>query len=239
MLSWIGFKDSRATSFLSFSIPSFNPCCRGLGSKTTLRHHRQTGLRSGFNPCCRGLGSKTTGAAAAIISTGRFQSLLSWIGFKDVVMGWSWCLSMQSFNPCCRGLGSKTSRSGANGSGAAAVSILVVVDWVQRLGLRIGCQCVNLCFNPCCRGLGSETRLVLCSGWRQATVSILVVVDWVQRPVCQSLRLQAIQVSILVVVDWVQRLVAEERRDVFVPGFQSLLSWIGFRDVAPSQHRRC
>ena len=205
MLSWIGFKDSRATSFLSFSIPSFNPCCRGLGSKTTLRHHRQTGLRSGFNPCCRGLGSKTTGAAAAIISTGRFQSLLSWIGFKDVVMGWSWCLSMQSFNPCCRGLGSKTSRSGANGSGAAAVSILVVVDWVQRLGLRIGCQCVNLCFNPCCRGLGSETCLSItsaasnpsfnpccrglgsetCCGRTQgrvrAWVSILVVVDWVQR----------------------------------------------------------
>ena len=61
-----------------------------------------------------------------------FQSLLSWIGFKD-------------------------SAGHESGSLPAGVSILVVVDWVQR---------------PNC-----DTAFL-----GDAGVSILVVVDWVQRP---------------------------------------------------------
>ena len=38
----------------------------------------------------------------------------------------------QGFNPCCRGLGSKTRICGRFSLHVFHVSILVVVDWVQR-----------------------------------------------------------------------------------------------------------
>jgi len=57
-----------------------------------------------------GLGSKTS----ADISGGE------WVAF--------------GFNPCCDGLGSKTSQTECGRENCSNVSILVVMDWVQRQG---------------------------------------------------------------------------------------------------------
>ena len=111
----------------------------------------------GFNPCCRGLGSKTRCRARLCLRVIKFQSLLSWIGFKDagdVAIRKRFRLR---FNPCCRGLGSKTGCGDVRPNAKVQfqsllswigfkdfrgqtfrhhdfrVSILVVVDWVQRL----------------------------------------------------------------------------------------------------------
>ena len=185
----------------------------------------------------------------------RFQSLLSWIGFKDTPVESSDDWVPLSFNPCCRGLGSKTVEIDDYANRVLAfqsllswigfkdpapprvtdtplmVSILVVVDWVQRQSMAGRTARHGLSFNPCCRGLGSKTRWRNCiQCWRQR-VSILVVVDWVQRP-RQTVQAQrdVTGVSILVVVDWVQRRQACRVHLVHLSGFQSLLSWIGFKD---------
>ena len=135
----------------------FNPCCRGLGSETCCDEATAAPRCSSFNPCCRGLGSETAEPVRIKVSaTMRFQSLLSWIGFRDLWTSCQWCSN------CC-------------------VSILVVVDWVQRPPAAPNPESTLRSFNPCCRGLGSETR---------------------------TRRLP-------------MRIMAE---------FQSLLSWIGFRD---------
>ncbi len=122
-----------AAARITFAVNGFNPCCRGLGSKT--RHVQNThGARHSFNPCCRGLGSKTRSRVRAFARQCRgFQSLLSWIGFKDFTHSVIVSNDPASFNPCCRGLGSKTLRIAERRNGNADVSILVVVDWVQRL----------------------------------------------------------------------------------------------------------
>ena len=184
-----------------------------------------------------------------------FQSLLSWIGFKDclttsgsllricvsilVVVDWVQRqetealikATLQGFNPCCRGLGSKTRH-------------------------RAAAAHARRCFNPCCRGLGSKTNSAAAGDRGQALfqsllswigfkdkakavrpcsvdeVSILVVVDWVQRPeLCLLRKLCQLPVSILVVVDWVQRPVSSVSLASLTVVFQSLLSWIGFKDA--------
>ncbi len=58
LLSWIGFKDPEGLISTYPGLMCFNPCCRGLGSKT---------------------------APVSILPSQNvvFQSLLSWIGFKD------------------------------------------------------------------------------------------------------------------------------------------------------------
>ena len=62
-----------------------------------------------------------------------FQSLLSWIGFKDNRRSEMNLGGRLRFNPCCRGLGSKTAGASQLRIRIDQVSILVVVDWVQRL----------------------------------------------------------------------------------------------------------
>ena len=87
----------------------------------------------------------------------RFQSLLSWIGFRDSAAEHEhyrliWFQSLLSW------IGFRDSGTRANQSiGDDEVSILVVVDWVQRLVDQLPVVLQLLCFNPCCRGLGSET----------------------------------------------------------------------------------
>ena len=135
-----------------------------------------------------------------------FQSLLSWIGFKDAEMKKTAIESMPGFNPCCRGLGSKTPKTTQESLTHFSVSILVVVDWVQRQLIRPSGALPVTCFNPCCRGLGSKTSS------RGHRISYFIFV------------------SILVVVDWVQRRVDARRFPAIHLLFQSLLSWIGFKD---------
>ena len=85
------------------------------------------------------------------------------------------------------------------------VSILVVVDWVQRHSPDSLDVWADFGFNPCCRGLGSKTTAALRIAGCKALVSIRVVVDWVQRQYSdQSATIYDFLVSILVVVDWVQ-----------------------------------
>ena len=111
-----------------------------------------------------------------------FQSLLSWIGFKDGSQDNDLSATAASFNPCCRGLGSKTRVGARQNWSHIGVSILVVVDWVQRLPHRLSTALSpRRCFNPCCRGLGSKTPMRYRHRPEQFQVSILVVVDWVQR----------------------------------------------------------
>ena len=87
-----------------------------------------------FNPCCRGLGSETRGGGALFLDPGMgFQSLLSWIGFRDAGRHLATRPRSLGFNPCCRGLGSETGMNGFSEYEIQVVSILVVVDWVQRL----------------------------------------------------------------------------------------------------------
>ena len=112
------------------------------------------------------------------------------------------------------------------------VSILVVVDWVQRHSPDSLDVWADFGFNPCCRGLGSKTTAALRIAGCKALVSILVVVDWVQRLARKAEWVAYItQVSILVVVDWVQRHVICGGFPCQDIRFQSLLSWIGFKDL--------
>ena len=141
-----------------------------------------------------------------VVLHSEFQSLLSWIGFKDNFTASSANGFEIGFQSLLSWIGFKDDRGGGCDHQHRQVSILVVVDWVQRrchglvmvpvdakfqsllswIGFkdkqkrsewkRSGCS-----FNPCCRGLGSETRT--------------------------SNRLSVRQFM-----------------------FQSLLSWIGFRD---------
>ena len=203
-MDWVQRLDAALASVCGSS--SFNPCCRGLGSKTRATWPSASDFvcvsilvvvdwvqrpvaatydrtrKFSFNPCCRGLGSKTFVARPSATMISEFQSLLSWIGFKDWQGdGWAeW--SPRGFNPCCRGLGSKTRIFLVCQRVLTTVSILVVVDWVQRLHSpkkqafrrpRVSILVVvdwvqrhepsgfkpvkNSSFNPCCRGLGSKT----------------------------------------------------------------------------------
>ena len=89
-----------------------------------------------------------------------FQSLLSWIGFKDTRL-------QILLDP------------------EAMVSILVVVDWVQRPACAVmACARVSL-FQSLLSWIGFKdcSRLKVDRGWHR--VSILVVVDWVQRQFCE------------------------------------------------------
>ncbi len=207
LLSWIGFKDQfKGTPDFIFHI-CFNPCCRGLGSKT-----------AHFRSDCHFLAVVSILVVVDWVQRlnhieilhhryRMFQSLLSWIGFKDT-------------------------RSACARSGRSQVSILVVVDWVQRHG--IGSRC-------CIRDTWVSILVVV--DWVQRPrnrlhqareafgVSILVVVDWVQRPDIEaSQHIGELDVSILVVVDWVQRPATAKVRGRLSGEFQSLLSWIGFKD---------
>ena len=166
-----------------FSVsPSFNPCCRGLGSKTRLcRHHVFPVLQ--FQSLLSWIGFKDLGIVFSRLGRlSEFQSLLSWIGFKDLKSIPQTVPGSSCFNPCCRGLGSKTCRPHRSRQPGPCVSILVVVDWVQRLrpgdsALRCGSG-----FQSLLSWIGFKDILqtLLMSG--QILVSILVVVDWVQRP---------------------------------------------------------
>ena len=116
---------------------------------------------------------------------------------------------------------------------AVKVSILVVVDWVQRQKLRAIQMACKMEFQSLLSWIGFRDAARRCWSNGTSVVSILVVVDWVQRPGVSMNRLvHRTSVSILVVVDWVQRpglfaqMVGRGLR------FQSLLSWIGFRDRA-------
>ena len=138
-----------------------------------------------------------------------FQSLLSWIGFKD--LGWKCGAESvgMRFQSLLSWIGFKDFVTYRTTKGNVAVSILVVVDWVQRQR-RADIRAAHLMgFNPCCRGLGSKT--------------------------CREKSLHDVEVvvSILVVVDWVQRLWSFVVAARIFRKFQSLLSWIGFKDPLP------
>ena len=84
-----------------------------------------------------------------------FQSLLSWIGFSDIVID---CVDVPSvmFQSLLSWIGFRDRNDNPRRDRRISVSILVVVDWVQRLD-----------------GFGKCDEAY--------KVSILVVVDWVQR----------------------------------------------------------
>ena len=134
----------------------FNPCCIGLGAGTLICIGSVSSRVSGFNPCCIGLGAGTRVMPISSVVHGRlFQSLLYWIGC------WNLLCRMQ-----LRGL--------------AAVSILVVLDWVLE-PLR-GCARVAAGnrFQSLLYWIGCWNRCQL--RWHEASVdyvSILVVLDWV------------------------------------------------------------
>ena len=108
LLSWIGFKDQPRRKCVDVSAESFNPCCRGLGSKTSTLTGGASVLKV-FQSLLSWIGFKDVGKTCVSSSwLARFQSLLSWIGFKDSMHGASNPVVFPSFNPCCRGLGSKT-----------------------------------------------------------------------------------------------------------------------------------
>ena len=92
-----------------------------------------------------------------------------------------------------------------------------------------------LLFQSLLSWIGFKDFVDVVTVWLRLMVSILVVVDWVQRrgSLPSSLTFR-IQVSILVVVDWVQRHCVRALRELVVRGFQSLLSWIGFKDLIPA-----
>ena len=134
LLSWIGFRDRYVSAARDehggVSILVVVDWVQRLHQKVKRRSSRE-----GFNPCCRGLGSETRGTTPAKVDFIWFQSLLSWIGFRD--------LSVFQPRP-----------------GTKRVSILVVVDWVQRRDRVSGGHWRIYGFNPCCRGLGSETAAI-------------------------------------------------------------------------------
>ena len=181
LLSWIGFRDPSTVSRPD-PVDQFQSLLSWIGFRDELRNWTFKPHSLSFNPCCRGLGSET---AQRSLSLPR---------------------QVPGFNPCCRGLGSETKTTGRPDGLQNGVSILVVVDWVQRRGeallVKWNVGSFNPCcrglgsetwseyeqaspsdigFNPCCRGLGSETGAVCSDGWSRTSVSILVVVDWVQR----------------------------------------------------------
>ena len=152
------------------------------------------------------------------------------------------------FNPCCDGLGSKTPCTTGRRNHSGDVSILVVMDWVQRLRVfewgedakhkvsilvvmdwvqrpvRFAAELLRpASFNPCCDGLGSKTGERTDDPRRMALVSILVVMDWVQRQDIHRTILNLSEVSILVVMDWVQRLANRDLCVFRCHLFQSLL----------------
>ena len=114
--------------------------------------------------------------------TFKFQSLLSWIGFKDVNVS-ATAKTSSGFQSLLSWIGFKDRNTGVDGVVFVGdVSILVVVDWVQRpwtvtfatalaatfqsllswIGFK-DCSAPSVAtanarsFNPCCRGLGSKT----------------------------------------------------------------------------------
>ena len=181
LLSWIGFKDTPVESSDDWVPLSFNPCCRGLGSKTV----------------------EIDDYANRVLA---FQSLLSWIGFKDPAP------PRVTDTPLM-------------------VSILVVVDWVQRLAGAIASSVGDNEFQSLLSWIGFKDRDRLCK--RNATLpefqSLLSWIGFKDPAPLRSCR-SPFRVSILVVVDWVQRRQACRVHLVHLSGFQSLLSWIGFKD---------
>ena len=116
-------------------------------------------------------------------------------------------MTATSFNPCCRGLGSETLFWDANSVATVEVSILVVVDWVQRPDGRTRTARARLGFQSLLSWIGFRDFEVESVKRAEEVVSILVVVDWVQRHRnSPGSIVAACSVSILVVVDWVQRL---------------------------------
>ena len=182
LLSWIGFKDvpdlkaQVETQFVSILVVV--DWVQRLGDE-----RYRTNTETAFQSLLSWIGFKDLGIVFSRLGRlSEFQSLLSWIGFKDLKSIPQTVPGSSCFNPCCRGLGSKTCRPHRSRQPGPCVSILVVVDWVQRLrpgdsALRCGSG-----FQSLLSWIGFKDILqtLLMSG--QILVSILVVVDWVQRP---------------------------------------------------------
>ena len=205
LLSWIGFKDAIWRAIL------------------------RAGARC-FNPCCRGLGSKTPYLDAVVSDAIVFQSLLSWIGFKDSKFE-VWDDATIRFQSLLSWIGFKDDFAKHERPGRHCVSILVVVDWVQRPDAVWIFAKGRWKFQSLLSWIGFKDIMRLPVLWYLIRVSILVVVDWVQRQCCIRSLLLSIHVSILVVVDWVQRQQVEAVVNAWLDRFQSLLSWIGFKDA--------
>ena len=135
-----------------------------------------------------------------------FQSLLSWIGFRDTPDLCEIVVSKIVFQSLLswigfRDLGARSATRFPN-----RVSILVVVDWVQRPDRSQAGGFHRLEFQSLLSWIGFRDRNDNPRRDRRISVSILVVVDWVQRLDGFGKCDEAYKVSILVVVDWVQRL---------------------------------
>ena len=165
--------------------------------------------------------------------------------------------SIRCFNPCCRGLGSETPPNTLYSPAMEKVSILVVVDWVQRHGLVGDLPPAEVGFQSLLSWIGFRDLLRLRLFHRLTLVSILVVVDWVQRqnygpsrwpakwsfnPCCRGLGSETrarcsgcrSEKKFQSLLSWIGFRDCDGRGSDARPlkQFQSLLSWIGFRDHA-------
>ena len=164
----------------------------------------------GFNPCCRGLGSKTATVIADEDGHWEFQSLLSWIGFKDQIGRHAGKVGHEVSILVVVDWVQRLHSTMTVDSDQLQVSILVVVDWVQRPGSLELDRDARQGFNPCCRGLGSKTR----RAWSLRTPFCSF------NPCCRGLGSKTSS-------DGPALRTAADK-------FQSLLSWIGFKDLLAS-----
>ena len=113
-------------------IASFNPCCRGLGSKTwrdrcTHGDHHGVSILVVVDWVQRPAPIVESPSSAVW-----FQSLLSWIGFKDEAGQPTDYMPQFEFQSLLSWIGFKDTGGGGVQGLVPFVSILVVVDWVQR-----------------------------------------------------------------------------------------------------------
>ena len=110
-------------------VSRLNPCCNGIGSKTSASEFvRMNG--GSLNPCCNGIGSKTAEDREPLT---RDQVLILVVMEEGQRPRWHLALKVPlcSLNPCCNGRGSKTVSFGLL-PGAVTVLILVVMEEGQR-----------------------------------------------------------------------------------------------------------
>ena len=206
-----------------------------MGHRNARRRRSSASSRRCFNPCCRGWVTATTiDPRIDSLDRAEFQSLLSWIGHRNMPLGDRRSPSANMFQSLLSWIGHRNwPRPGPRRTALRMFQSLL--SWIGHRNLPDRRTSASCRFNPCCRGSVTATAGPTPPTSRRL-VSILVVVDGSPQRQARSTgaRLDRFQ-SLL---SWIGH-----RNSITIASvrcrqlFQSLLSWIGHRNPS-SRHRQ-